>query len=276
MRNFKSYLTEDIATGSLKKATTLILKYLRKKTGRGSMFHTAGVEAFKNSNGAGYGIRYYLPGAKIESVRFNWASIGAASSTNLASVCFWNGTTQGPNYHISFERDVSLVQVLPQIAEILKTGKIAVGRFATYPSDVPLKEDFNSEELSFLVEAVNPTDAFEGVVSILSSPGFTKHKVYKAWKFVGSKIFDELAAQNPSLIEKIGRKYHWQGTPKDVDKLLSQRDAVLSAIGSVRGAIRSGSSSERYSQDSQFDELEAQKEKLSYESLSFCVSNSSS
>ena len=265
MRNFKSYLIEDIATGSLKKATKLILKYLRKKTGKTKMFHTMGMEMFKNKNGAGYGIRYYLPGAKIESVRFNWKSIGAANSTNLASVDFWNGTQQGPNYHISFDRDVSLVQVLPQIAEILKTGKIAVGRFVTYPNDIPLKEDFNPEEINFLAEAVNPNDAFEGVVSIISSPGFTKHKVYKAWKFVGSKIFDELAAQNPSLIEKIGRKYQWHGTPKDVDKLLSQRDAVLSAIGSVRGAIRSGSSSERYSQDSQFDELEAQKEKLSYE-----------
>ena len=55
MRKFRSYLNEDIATGSLKKATKLILNYLRKKTGKTSMFHTMGMETFKNKNGAGYG-----------------------------------------------------------------------------------------------------------------------------------------------------------------------------------------------------------------------------
>lgn len=266
MRKFRSYLNEDIATGSLKKATKLILNYLRKKTGKTSMFHTMGMETFKNKNGAGYGIRYYLPGAsKIESVRFNWKSIGSANSTNLASVDFWNGTTSGPNYHIEFDRNVSLIQVLPQIADILKSGKIAMGYFITYPTDISLKEDFSDDEGDFLTEAVDPNDAYENVVSLITSPGFTKQKVFKVWKSVGIKIFDELEAQNPTLIQKVGRKYDWKGTKKDITKLLSQRDTILASIGSVRGSVKAGSSKEQYSYNSQLDDLEAQKERLSYE-----------
>jgi hypothetical protein len=99
---FKEYITEELATGSLEKAGKIILKYLRKKTGYKSMFANLGLEKFKNSNGAGYGLRYYAPGKKIESIRFNWKNVGGASSQNLVSIDMWNGSTQGPSYHISF------------------------------------------------------------------------------------------------------------------------------------------------------------------------------
>ena len=68
---FKDYITEELATGSLEKAGNIILRYLRKKTGIKSMFANLGLEKYKNSNGAGYGLRYYAPGKKIESFRFS-------------------------------------------------------------------------------------------------------------------------------------------------------------------------------------------------------------
>ena len=74
---FKDYLTEELATGSLEKAGNIILKYLRKKTGFKSMFANLGLEKFKNSNGAGYGLRFYAPGKKIESIILSnqWAPL---------------------------------------------------------------------------------------------------------------------------------------------------------------------------------------------------------
>ena len=263
--HFKDYLTEELATGSLEKAGLIVLKYLRKKTGYKSMFMNLGLEKYKNSNGAGYGLRYYAPGKKIESVRFNWKSIGGASSQNLVSIDMWNGSTQGPNFHISFDRDVSLTQVLPQVADMMKSGKVKSGKFITYPKDVSLKEALDIDELNLITEAVDPEDAYDNVVSLISSPGFNKQKVFKVWKSVGIKIFDELESQNPAIIKKVGRQYIWKGSKKDVTKLLSQKSNILTAIGAVNGTIRGGSAKETYAADSQLAELEANKEKLTYE-----------
>ncbi len=262
---FKDYITEELATGSLEKASNIILKYLRKKTGIKSLFANLGLEKFKNSNGAGYGMRFYAAGKKIESIRFNWSSIGSASSQNLTSIDMWNGSTQGPTYHISFDRDVSLVQVLPQIADMMKSGKVKTGKFTSYPKDVSLQEELDSSELSILTEAVDPEDAYDNVVSLISSPGFTKQKVFKVWKSVGIKIFDEMEAQNPAIITKVGRQYIWKGKKNDEKKLLTQKSNILAAIGATSGTIRKGSSKETYSHNSQLDELEADRERLTYE-----------
>ena len=262
---FKDYITEELATGSLEKAGSIILRYLRKKTGIKSMFANLGLERFKNSNGAGYGLRYYAPGKKIESIRFNWKSVGGASSQNLSSIDMWNGSTQGPTYHISFDRDVSLVQVLPQVADMVKSGKVKSGPFTSYPTDISLKEDFNVEDLDYITEAVDPNDAYDNVVSLVSSPGFTKQKVFKVWKSVGIKIFDEMEAQNPAIIQKVGRQYVWKGSKKDEKKLLTQKSNILTAIGATSGTIRGGSAKETYAHNSQLDELEADKERLTFE-----------
>ena len=264
MLEFKEYITEELSTGSLEKASAIILKYLRKTTGIKQMFVNQGIEKFKNSNGAGYGVRFYAPGKKIESWRFNWTSVGSASSSNLSSIDLWNGSTQGANYHISFDREVSLVQVLPQLADMIKGGTVKSGKFVTYPNDIALNESID-KTLSLLSEAVDPDDAYDNVVSLISSPGFTKQKVFKVWKSVGVKIFDEMEAQNSAIIKKVGRQYVWKGTDKDVAKLLSQKSTILQTIGTVSGTIRGGSAKETYSHGSQLDELEADRERLSYE-----------
>ena len=265
MLEFKDYLTEELSTGSLEKAKFIILKYLRKKTGIKSMFASVGLEKFKNSNGAGYGLRLYAPGKKIESIRFNWVAVGSANANNLKSIDFWNGSTQGPTYHISFDRDVSLVQVLPQVADMVKSGKIKTGKFTSYPTDISLKEALDIESLDLITEAVDPEDAYDNVVTLISSPNFNKQKVFKVWKSVGIKIFDELEAQNPAIIKKVGRQYMWKGNKKDVTKLLSQKSNILQAIGAVSGTIKGGSSKETYGHNPVLDELEAQREKLTYE-----------
>ena len=57
----------------------------------------------------------------------------------------------------------------------------------------------------------------------------------------------------------------WNGSDKDVNKLLSQKSSILSAIGVTSGNVRAGSAKETYSYDSQLDELEQNREKLTYE-----------
>ena len=266
MLEFKEYITEELSTGSLEKASVIMLKYLRKATGNSKIFVTQGLEKFKNSNGAGYGVRFYAPGKKIESWRFNWKSVGSANTNNLSSIDLWNGSSAGPNHHISFETDVSLVQILPQLADMIKAGKVKSGKFVTYPMGAPLNESLeDGEECEELNEAVNPEDAYDNVVSLISSPGFTKHKVYKVWKYLGTKIFNELEARNPAIITKDGRKYNWSGSDADVKKLLSQKSEILAAIGTTRGTVRSGTSKETYSHNPQLDELEANRERLDYE-----------
>ena len=262
---FKDYITEELATGTLQKASNVILKYLRKKTGIKQMFNSVGMEKFKNSKGAGYGMRFYAPGKKIESWRFNWTSVGGANSNNLSSIDMWNGSTQGPTFHISFDKEVSLVQVLPQLADMLKSGKVKSGKFVTYPMGSDLKESFDTDELKVLTEAVDPEDAYDNVVTLISSPNFNKQKVFKVWKSVGIKIFDELEAQNPNIIKKVGRQYIWKGSKKDVTKMLSQKSSILQAIGTTRGDISKGSSKEVYSHNPILDELEANREKLAYD-----------
>jgi hypothetical protein len=265
MLNFQDYLTEELGTSSLEKASRVILKYLRKKTGFKSMFANLGLEKFKNSNGIGYGLRYYIPGKKIESVRFNWLTKGSSNSSNLSSIDMWTPTGKGIAYHISFDSEVSLVQVLPQVADIIKDGKAKKGKFVTYPRDIPLNEGFDAEDLELINEAVDPNDAYDNVVSLISSPNFNKQKVFKVWKSVGIKIFDELELKNPTLITKVGRQYMWRGSKKDVTKLLAQKSDILGAIGATSGVIRSGPSKETYSANPELDKLEAEKEKLSYE-----------
>ena len=228
MLEFKEYITEELSTGSLEKASVIMLKYLRKATGNNKIFVNQGLEKFKNSNGAGYGVRFYAPGKKIESWRFNWKSVGSANTNNLSSIDLWNGSSAGPNHHISFEKDVSLVQILPQLADMIKAGKVKSGKFVTYPMGAPLNESLeDGEECEELNEAVNPEDAYDNVVYLISSPGFTKHKVYKVWKYLGTKIFNELEARNPAIITKDGRKYNWSGSDADVKKLLSQKLSIL-------------------------------------------------
>ena len=265
MLEFKQYITEELATSSLEKAGRIILKYLRKKTGFKQMFMSLGLEKFKNSTGAGYGLRFYVPGKKIESFRLNWITKGAANSSNLSSIDMWTGNRMGPNFHISFDKEISLVQILPQLSDMLRLQKVKAGSFTTYPTDISLTEALDLDEINFLTEAVDPEDAYDNVVSLISSPGFTKQKVFKVWKSVGVKIFDELEMLNPMIIKKVGRQYIWKGNKKDITKLLKQKSDILTRIGAVTGTVKGGSAKETYSHNPQLDELEAAREKLTYD-----------
>jgi len=261
--NIDEMLNNALSTGAIDKAANIILKYIRRKTGNKKIFTSLGVEEYKNSTSSGVGIRFFAPGKKIESWRFNWKSESSADYHNLNSIDMWNGKTQGPTYHIVFEKPISLVQVLPQFVDMLMSG-VKKGGFMTYPTDISLKESVDTVEM-VLAEAIDPIEAFDGVLNLLASPNFTKNKVWSIWKSMGLKIFDALEMAYPELIVKAGRGYTWEGTDDDIKEMSKQKDTFLHQLGAVKGRVGGGASKESYTYNKKLDDLEAQKERITFE-----------
>jgi hypothetical protein len=256
-------LNESLSTGAIDKASNIILKYIRRKTGNKRIFATLGVEEYKNATSAGVGLRFYAPGKKIESWRFNWQTSSGADYHNLKSIDLWKGKQHGPDFHIAFEHPLSLVQVLPQFVDMLMNG-VKKGSFMTYPEGISLKEGLETVEME-LAEAADPSEAFDGVLTLLASPKFTKNKVWSVWKSMGTKIFDSLEMKYPDLIVKAGRGYEWHGTDDDIKAIAKAKDDILHGIGAVRGRVGGGSAKETYAHDPKLDELEAARERITYE-----------
>ena len=142
---FKKYLTEALSTSSVGKASFIITKYLKKTTGQ-TFFRYPGLEQYKNSDGTGFGLRFYTPNKNI-SLRFNWKQSALAGLNNLSSVDYWNGKAPAP-FHIEFDQSVSLVKTLPIIADIVSAGTAELGKIMTMPDEVPLYEGVLTEARS--------------------------------------------------------------------------------------------------------------------------------
>lgn len=262
MLSFKSYLTEGFAPATLNKAAFVITKYLKKQV-KEPIFQFPGVEEYKSGGTRGYGVRFMFP-RKNRSVRFNWASASHVGLANLTSITFWNGIDRKP-YVIKFDAMVSIIKVLPIIANILKTNKIPVGSIYTLPDDVPLNESYSATD--YLTEAVRfeMPEIFDGVLDLITSPNFAKGKVHSLYKSAGFKVFDELERRYPKLITKEGTKYVWTGKAKDVKAIQKSKNDILKAIGAVEATVSRGSSSEKYSYDPKVQSIEDDMERLTFE-----------
>lgn len=263
--SFKGYLAEAISSSSADKAAFLIAKYLKKKTGS-TFFRYPGLEAFKNTKGKGFGLRFYT-NKKNRSIRFNWVSSTAVGMIGLNSIDYWDGVSNVP-WHIEFDKEVSLVKTLPIIASIFSNIKPDLGTFYTLPDGVPLEEADVVTESSMILEAkggVSVEDMLDGILDMVAMPNFTKGKVYSAYKGAGMKIFDQLEMMYPSLIVKSGTKYSWDGSPKDLQKIKKDKEKLLSAIGSVEAKVTKGSSNETYAPAGNIEEIENNRERLSFE-----------
>lgn len=257
--SFKSYLAEAMSNSSTDKAAFLIAKYLKKKTGI-VLFRYPGLEAFKNADGAGFGLRFYSSKKNV-SLRFNWKSASQAGFVNLASIDYWNGKTPAP-FHIKFDQSVSIVKALPLIADALQNNSIELGTIRTMPDDVPLNEDF---DYGLLAEAADPTDILNDILDMVTEPSFAKGKVYTKHKSAGMKIFDQLETSYPSLFVKTGTKFAWAGKAKDIEKIRKEQSALLDATGSVEAKVTRGAAKEKYVVSQEINALESDVERLSFE-----------
>jgi hypothetical protein len=273
MISFQQYVTEELSASSLSKADAIINRYVRKKTSRN--FFSAGLERYKNSKGKGIGMRYYAS-KNGYSFRLNWKAAGAASMFNIESVDFWDGKKSDATIRVIFEYGVSLVKVLPTIVSMVngKMTNLKAGAAVTSEGEgFSLQEDladlcddqFTVEDLEFVLEGVNP-DAFDGVVELLTQPGFKKGRVWSMYKSTGGKIFDELAVMFPKLIVKQGVKYVWNSSnPKDVKKVMAAKSNILEMIGATGGKAVKGGTGEQYEMSDETKSIENNRDRIAYE-----------
>lgn len=263
MLSFKTFMKEGFSPASLDKVAFVITKYLKKQTSL-VMFRYPGIEQFDGGGShKGFGIRFLVP-KKNQSFRLNWKQPNGVGLANLESFTFWNGK-EGRPYVISFKNAVSIIKVLPIIADMLKTN-VVPKEIITMPDDVGLNESILSEA-SYLSEAVTfgMSEIFDGVLDLIQEPNFTKGKIYSRYKGAGFKIFDELERRYPELIAKQGTGYVWLGSPRDLVAIKKQRDSVLGAIGAETATVTRGKDKEDYAaEDSQVDKLEHERERLTY------------
>jgi hypothetical protein len=262
MLSFKTFLQEGLAPATLNKAAFIITKYLKKTTGQ-ALFQYPGVEEFVGAGkDKGFGIRFMVP-KKNYSFRLNWKQSAGVGLANLTSITFWNGHEDRP-YVVNFENGVSVVKVLPIVADMLKTGKVGKS-VITLPDDVPLNESAVNESL-FLAEAdFGMAEIFDGVLNLVSSPNFKKGAVYSLYKSAGFKVFDELERRYPALITKEGTSYVWNGKDTDIVAIKKQRDDILRAIGAEIGTVSRGAAEETYKYNPAVAAIENDMERLTFE-----------
>jgi len=248
---FSSYITEAISTASAEKAAFIITKYLKKKTGL-VFFQYPGTEVFHNASGKGFGMRFFTSKKNI-SLRFNWTSSSLVGLVNLDSVDFWNGKSDAP-YHIKFDTTVSIIKTLPVIADIVSDGGAPNGPIRTLPDGIPLNE-----------ARVDPDEMLTKILDLIAKPGFTRGSIYALYKGAGTKIFEQLKMMYPEYIVKAGTSFAWAGTPKDLQKILKNKDAILDSTGSVSGTVTRGSTKEKYEPVGNIEEIENNVDKLSFE-----------
>jgi len=246
MNSFKNFLLEEIAAGSVNKVSVLIQKYINKKL-KIKSFKLPGIERWEGQ-GKGFGIRLFLVDGR--SLRFNWSSAGI-NAFNLSSLDIWFNEKE--HYRAFFDKEVSLVKVLPLVAEWLQKGVIP-GKFRTKADGIDLNESAD-ENMKML----------NAILNIISTPGFTKNKVWKVWKGTGVKVFEEIEEMYPDLLYKSGRKYIWDGTAKDIKKILASANTIFDNAGMVRGNIKKVSGKEKIKPSDQIAEFEANMERLSFE-----------
>lgn len=260
MKRFKEYLNESmLSSKSLSKAKGLIQSYLAKKYDS-SIFCSAGLEQWSSKHGKGYGLRFYSS-KSLRSIRFNWAT-STGDNNFLKSIDIWMGKAAAADFHIGFEQDVSLVQVLPLTASILSgKEKVKPGRFMTTPKGTDINE---SAEIAseYLVETYDSSEIFDYAVSTLVDGG-TRMDVWKKYKSAGNKITDQILATHKDKFEKNGRKWAFVGGAEGEIAIRKNKDAILSEVGAVKAKISKGSS-ETYETSQEVKQVEADPDRVVY------------
>lgn len=264
--SFKTFITEDLSINSMDKALFIIAKYLKKKTGL-TFFRMPGIEKFSGPNGKGFGIRF-LSSKKNMSVRFNWTN-GNPKVASLASLDIYLGNVDAKSIRLDFDTSVSLVKTLPIIVDIINNKAKPTGDIWTLPDGVPLNESDLNISSNFIIEArsssADLTSVYGGVVTMLGTAGFSRLKVYNEFRSPGTKIFDALVQNYPDVIQVVGNKFSFVGSLDDLKRINADRDKVLQSIGASRARVSVTSGNEKFGPTGNIDEIENNRERLTYE-----------
>lgn len=116
-----STILEAFSAKDVGAANNLMLQYLEKKLGK--LVKQPGLETYSNSSSSGVGYRFFIKNTK-KCFRLNWKTAASVKQPNeITSIDVWIGDQQDPNITIK-TKGVSIVQVLPTLADIIKQPKV--------------------------------------------------------------------------------------------------------------------------------------------------------
>jgi len=249
---FTEWLNEAISTGNIDRAAELITTYLVKHTPH-LIFRMPGYEEFSNSKNRGFGIRLFY--GNDDSIRFNWVHTNF-SSAELDSVDVWEGGGgKDPTWHLEFDRELSLVTILPTIVQILTAPNIKPEDIIAIPDPFePMRLEENISD-----------DPFEIVINSLKA-GEKVPLTALANKTATYKIIQYIREHYANLFAKDGRDTIFKGLHSDVEKIKAMRDTILHAVGAVKVKVVPGGTGEKYTGDTKFDAMDKEGlEHLAYE-----------
>lgn len=255
MKKFRMWLNEAISATASDAVNKIIQRYLQRKLG-GKVYKMPGVEEYKNTTGRGYGVRYFFH--KNKSIRFNWKGANISAFT-LSSVDVWDGTgtggsqANGPQWHMEFDGQVSLVKTLPTIVDLLKSGFVQ-GTLYAIPENLNEENDLDNiiDDVDVLNEArTSIKDHFElilgffkpgqriDVASLQKTAGAKGFNIYKSLREKGLYV---------NLFRKEGKTVIFTGTDDDIRDMRTNKHAILTGdtIGATKITITPGPSKETY------------------------------
>ena len=228
-----------IGEDKMPKLSQLVVSYLKRKTGK-PIEAMPFLDQWKNKNGRGWGFRIVF-GSKSESVRFNWETISKVSTSgSLVSIDYWTGMEPKQNPEpaktVILDKNMSMVKVLPMVAEIMNDPSILNNESILLPlAKLTESEDTDLAEIEAdfsvygIAESVGISTAFDRLVDEIadfvdrnSKAGKQAKKgdFYSKGKSSGNKLFDMIAEYAPDKIEKAGVSLVFTGNGDDLKAII--------------------------------------------------------
>jgi hypothetical protein len=253
MLSFKQWINESFSTVGADRVHNLIRSYLERKLGS-KVVKMPGVEEFSNSIESGFGIRYFYDGTK--SVRFNWSS-PAIGGMNLHSVDVWDGTGRDPKYHIKFDKDVSIVKVLPSVVDVLLDP--SMGTFEIIPVD-----NLNEDLRMTLVAESTIHDIWDEVLKYIKvGQPVRVSAIESTLGSRGYKVINAIRAEFADSFEQQGRNIVFKG---DLHAIATAKDKILTKIGGTKMQVTRGGTGDTVKIDPKLQAIEdAGISKVAYE-----------
>lgn len=268
MISFKQYIRENfseshtmsineaVSVGSMERVSKLIISYFSRNLGK-TLVKMPGGEDYFNSTGPGFGVRFFFPSdyQKVDSIRFNWRKKHVTAAAVDSVDVFYRGKNL---YNISFDRDTSLVKILPFVLDFLKNP-----RMGTVTSI--LKEGVLLEELSGNpIKTIGELLVKKNITMIMKSElkDLISANLKSIDPQIASKIYTALKTVKPDLlIKKNLRTYMLLGN----GELTSIADTLFNIIF-IKAKITTGSTRETYTASPEVENVESQGlEKLAFE-----------
>ena len=104
------------------------------------------------------------------------------------------------------------------------------------------------------------------LLDFLASRGtFTQNDIYFKLRNPGIGVFKEIIHRFPTVVRKEGRKFAWEPDTTTVAEILKSADDILQSTGAVKGTVTRGASKETYDVDPEVAAIEANKDRLAFE-----------